>query len=145
MVRLSHFATEHTARTTGPKTALPGRTEAGGQMFVVEIPLPTLSLNKLQRMHWAQRKRLRDQYERIIRLVRRPCDRVKRYEFRCVKIERHGVRQLDHDNFVGGCKPLIDALKNVGLIWDDSPSYCRVKYTQHQIGTKRARTVVSIT
>ena len=30
---------------------------------------------------------------------------------------------LDPDNFIGGTKPLTDALKELGLIWDDSTKY----------------------
>lgn len=114
-------------------------------MLVIEIPLPTPSLNKLQRMHWAQRKRLRDQYERIIRSCRRSSDRVKRQQFRCVKIERHSARRLDHDNFVGGCKPLVDALVRAAVIWDDSPEYLEANYIQCKATAKTAKTVVTVT
>ena len=39
-------------------------------------------------------------------------------------------RELDYDNFVGGCKPMIDALKTVGFIIDDKPSWLDREYTQ---------------
>ena len=32
-------------------------------------------------------------------------------------------RKLDHDNLVGGCKQLIDALCDEGFVWDDCTNY----------------------
>jgi hypothetical protein len=51
---------------------------------------------------------------------------------RCVKITRRGSRTLDHDNLVGGCKPLLDALVKVGLIEDDTPELVTVEYAQER-------------
>ena len=47
-----------------------------------------------------------------------------------VVIERYGRRMLDDDNFRGGLKVVIDALKDVGLILDDSPKHITTKATQ---------------
>ena len=114
-------------------------------ILVVEIPLPTLSLNKLQRMHWAERAKLRDQYEQLFRMASSPLHRCLRREFRAVKIERHAVRLMDHDNFVGGCKPLVDALVRTHLIWDDSPEYVEVNYVQVKKARREiARCIVTI-
>lgn len=54
---------------------------------------------------------------RIVRIVRRY--RSARYE-------------LDHDNLVGGCKPLVDALVKVGLLADDTPALVHVTYEQER-------------
>lgn len=113
-------------------------------MITIEIPLPTPSLNKLQRMHFHARKRLRDSYERIFRARTTSLTRALPSQFRRVKIVRYGPRQLDHDNLVGGCKPVLDALKRAGLIWDDSPAFLAVDYRQLKAAPKQARTVVSI-
>ena len=114
-------------------------------MVRIEIPLPTPSLNRYKRMHWGAQKRLRDQYETLIRHQMRSLDRARPHQFRRVKIERYGSRLLDVDNFVGGCKPLIDALSRAGIIWDDSIRYVRVDYEQIKATAKTARTIVTIT
>ncbi len=51
-------------------------------------------------------------YVRIVRRHRRACD------------------ELDFDNLVGGCKPLVDALVKVRLIEDDRPGLVTVTYEQ---------------
>ena len=113
-------------------------------MFVIEFSEPTLSLNKLQRLHWAARKRVRDSYEQWFRWHARPEHRAKRSQFRHVTIERHGSKQLDHDNFVGGCKPLVDALIRARLIWDDSPDFLTVDYIQCKAKRSKTKTVVKV-
>ena len=55
-----------------------------------------------------------------------------------VHIIRRSPKKLDHDNFVGGCKPLLDCLRKVsrsnpsglGLIDDDNPDALTVTYQQ---------------
>ena len=37
---------------------------------------------------------------------------------------------LDKDNFIGGLKPLIDAIKELKLIYDDSPEFLDDDYKQ---------------
>jgi len=39
-------------------------------------------------------------------------------------------RLMDYDNLVGGAKPLVDALKALGMVRDDSPSWIKVDYQQ---------------
>lgn len=111
-------------------------------MLLIEIPMPTPSLNRLQRMHFHARKRLRDQYERICRARASSLHRARPGEHKCIRIERHAARELDHDNFVGGCKPLVDALNRAGLIWDDNPKHLRVEYRQVKATGKTARTLI---
>ena len=114
-------------------------------MLKIEIPMPTPSLNRLQRMHFHARTRLRNQYEQVIRLQMNQLNAAKSHQFRRVTIQRYGARLLDHDNFVGGCKPLLDALTRAGLLWDDSPGYLRVTYAQVSGAGKNYRTVLTIT
>jgi hypothetical protein len=40
------------------------------------------------------------------------------------------TRAYDLENFIGGLKPFIDALKNKGIIWDDGEKYWRGYYFQ---------------
>ena len=113
-------------------------------MLRIEIPLPTPSLNVLMRMHPQAKKRLRNQYITIFRAHATAVTRVKPGQFRKVWIERRGKRLLDHDNLVGGCKPLVDALERAGLIWRDSPRFVRVEYSQIKASAKRACTLVVV-
>ena len=58
-------------------------------------------------------------------------------------ITRHGPRFLDRDNMIGGCKSLIDAIRKVGLIVDDSPKWLDVTFLQEKCaGTNKKTTVV---
>lgn len=43
-----------------------------------------------------------------------------------LKIQRFGSRILDEDNYHGGCKKMIDAIKEKGLIVDDRPEWCEI-------------------
>ena len=113
-------------------------------MVRIEIPQPTPSLNVLLRMHHHAKKRLRDQYTTILRSHANAVSRAKPGQFRKVWIERRGVRLIDHDNLVGGAKPLLDALERSGLIWRDSPKFLRVEYSQTKTSAKRASTLVVV-
>lgn len=111
-------------------------------MFRAEIPTATPSLNKVKRMHFHAYRRLREQYETILRSRMHGFDLAN--GMRQVAITRWGSRELDLDNFVGGCKPLVDALKRCGLIVEDSPKYVRINYTQRKSPRKEVRTVVEV-
>lgn len=113
-------------------------------MLRIEIPMPTPSLNVLQRMHRQAIKRMRDQYTTIFRARATSLTRARPGQFRKVWIERRGKRLLDYDNLVGGCKPLVDALERSGLIWRDSARYVEIKYSQSQASAKRACTLVVV-
>lgn len=70
--------------------------------------------------------------------------RMKNYELLALRtkkkmtltIQRYGSRVYDTDNYHGGCKPLIDAIKETGLIVDDRPEWCDVVYLD-QVKCKR--------
>jgi hypothetical protein len=51
-----------------------------------------------------------------------------------VRITSFRVRLLDSDNHAGGCKGLIDCIKELGLIEDDSPKHIRLETAQIQVG-----------
>jgi hypothetical protein len=106
--------------------------------------MPTLSLNQLDRMHFHAVRHLRDRYTVICRLHTSSVNRARPHQHRRVTITRHGVKLLDYDNLVGGCKPLVDALNRAGLLWDDSPRYCDVTYRQEKTSAGQARTVVVV-
>jgi len=62
-----------------------------------------------------------------------------------VEITRYSPSKLlDFGNLVGGCKPLLDAMKNVGLIYDDSIAYIQDTYTQLKCSKGMEKTIVKI-
>lgn len=63
-----------------------------------------------------------------------------------VRITRFGSRLLDHDNLTGGAQPLVNGLKEIGLIHDDSPEWLTLEVKQEQVTNKmHERTEVEIT
>lgn len=102
--------------------------------IVLEIPEPSPSLNELLgRGHWSSYTACRRHWATLVMVAklnaRAPRDPLLGRAQ--VIIERIGPRELDHDNFVGGLKPVIDALKDNRLIADDSRQHIRLDAEQH--------------
>jgi hypothetical protein len=78
-------------------------------------------------MHWAEKKRLRHGFWNALAALTDVDNRMGGPEKMRVQITVHShgarVRRLDPDNLWGGCKPLIDAMRDVGLIKNDSPKW----------------------
>lgn len=113
--------------------------------YVVKISKVPPGLNELMRMHWAERKKIMEEWRKLISLemlaqnvpndilVGNPCKRA-------IKIEIYKKRLMDIDNLYGGVvKIILDAIKckkdelgNVvpNLIYDDSAKFTRVSIKQ---------------
>lgn len=103
----------------------------------IELPFVTPSLNQYLKWHWSKRARFRDQCCWLVRQALN--SRVTRDTWNCetrltVNITRYGSRTLDNDNFIGGCKPLLDALHYEGVIFDDTATWLYARY--HQVKDK---------
>ncbi len=61
-----------------------------------------------------------------------------------VTITRYAPRKLDHDNFVGGCKHLVDHMKNAHLIPQDDPKSVLITYNQEIVRKEHQRTEIEI-
>jgi len=62
-----------------------------------------------------------------------------------VRITRFACRLLDEDNLSGGVKPLLDSIKQAGLIEDDSPECIELCVRQEKVTNKvHERTEVEI-
>lgn len=59
-------------------------------------------------------------------------------------ITRHAPRCLDIDNYAGGCKALIDSLKEANLIPDDDPASISVEFRQKKCRQIEQRTEVEL-
>jgi hypothetical protein len=92
------------------------------------VPIVPPSANVYQRMHWAQKKRLRAKFTHALYrdLIVEGAGVDRAMAKRGVNIVVHSkgerVRRLDPDYLVG-CKALIDSLKDIGLIVNDSPKW----------------------
>ncbi len=92
------------------------------------------SRNVLDRLHWATKRRLKQEYALLIRNQMRTKphykELIKEPTKFTLEIVSYRKRYLDFDNLVGGCKQLIDALIDEQFIWDDSPKYLDLRVKQ---------------
>ena len=102
----------------------------------ITLPIRVESRNKLDKMHWASKRRLRQSYCLLVRNQMKINSITKaepkaKYVLGIVAFRRYRIR--DYDNLVGGCKQLIDALHKEGFIWDDDTDYIGIpKISQQQ-------------
>jgi hypothetical protein len=59
-------------------------------------------------------------------------------------ITRYAPRCLDIDNYAGGCKSLIDCLKEANLIPDDDPASINVEFRQKKCRQTEQRTEIEL-
>src|SRR5215469_16172004 len=62
-----------------------------------------------------------------------------------VRVCSYRVRPVDPDNLAGGCKPLLDALRNGGITPDDNPETITLTVEQQKVPSyARERTEIEI-
>ncbi|KKM92109.1 hypothetical protein LCGC14_1221780 [marine sediment metagenome] len=120
---------------------------------IVEIPRSIPSANQLRRKyrHPFAYKTLRETWQAEIYCKIRPEVRAQIERFVLkekpkmrVLIQLTKPRLYDLDNFVGGCKPIIDSLRKLGLIHNDSPHWLDLQVEQIQRSKMRAFTKIEI-
>lgn len=117
--------------------------ELDAMAIEITYPLATPSLNQWQRAHYHEQNNIKAQMTLVLRgaaSLREPHEIGPAR----VKIARYSAGTLDWDNLVGGCKPLLDALKSARLIVDDSPKWVAVTYAQFTALPKHGRTEIRI-
>ena len=99
---------------------------------IITLPIKVESRNKLDRQHWAVKRKAKQQYQLFIRnqmrLKKVELAAKKKYS---IEIISYRKKKLDYDNLIGGCKHLIDALIEEQFIFDDSPEYIDLKVEQY--------------
>jgi hypothetical protein len=100
-------------------------------MISLVIPRAPPSLNQTLRMHWSERRRLKQLWIKEIWVAAfeakiRSEPRMKSK----VEIDRRSPKLLDEDNCYGAIKVVLDALKDCGLIEDDSPEHIELRVSQ---------------
>lgn len=111
--------------------------------ITLTFPAATPSVNALHGRHWSAKAKERKRWGWLVRAaILNGSGRVPASERVQVRIVRHGARLLDHDNGVGGCKFLIDALVAEGFAIDDSPDHLELIFEQHVSRKEHYTTVV---
>ena len=90
---------------------------------IIAIPVEIKSQNVMERLHWSDRHRLRQEYELLIRnqMTLNDVEKAKKGQKFKLAITTYRNRLMrDEANISGGAKQMIDALVNEGFIWDDS-------------------------
>jgi len=92
------------------------------------IPNAVLSNNEVIKMHWAVKRATRRAYGWALQVVILESREIEpdflyRKTRRRVKIVSYRGRTLDPDNLSGGAKILIDAMRDLGLIFRDSKKW----------------------
>lgn len=116
--------------------------------MIIQIPLEVPSQNVTDRMHFMARHRLKKQWTLRVGLAAGvlhpegfPCKMA-------VTIHSYRTRRItDHANLVGGCKMVIDAIRDSGLIVDDSDKWMVATYKQDLASkspTRKPLTVITI-
>jgi hypothetical protein len=114
----------------------------------LSLPFATPSQNTYQRWHFRKQASYLAQVQMVIRseLNRQGLYGQQTTARKAsVVIRRYSSGSLDYGNLVGGCKPLLDALRYEGLIHDDSVRWLDDRYEQHEAKRGEARTEVEIT
>lgn len=114
--------------------------------LTVILPIVTPSPNVLLRMHWTERRKIKNDYMTWLAMANANDDKYKAKwkEKRKIQIISYRKRLLDPDNLVGSFKLLIDAVQETGLIFDDSPEYLILLPSEQEIDRENQRTEITI-
>ena len=109
----------------------------------ISLPRTAPSLNRLLRLHWADRRKLKDDWQWLLLAERAKGNFPKHQTKLKITITRFSPKLLDTDNLYGSCKIVLDAMKAVGILVDDSPSHIDLICSQAK-GKSRTQIKVEI-
>jgi len=90
-------------------------------------------------MHWAARDRYNKQWLRRVRLfARRPPKTWDPKRRVVVEIVLFCTRRYDRDNAYGSVKPILDALRHLGWVQNDSELWVDLDVSTQLVGRKRS-------
>ena len=115
-------------------------------MITLTIPELTPSLNVTLGGHWISRYKRRKHWSMLVLVAKSEARvfHVEPLEKASVTVTRYGGKKLDADNLAGGCKDLIDGLRDNGFIVNDDPDHLSVKFSQYPGVRRGKRTVIEI-
>ena len=104
-------------------------------MAKITIPVIAPSRNDLDKMHWSTRHRLMKSFkahiEGAIHDMDMKVNKITKPKKRKVLIYSYRKTLIkDKENLDGGHKQMVDTLKTLGLIWDDSEKYIDLRVFQ---------------
>lgn len=117
---------------------------------MIELTIPRLpkSPNSLRAHHWTVKHRDKKDWDMEVTIARNRIgsSRHPTRERKSVTVRLFSAKcPLDPDNLHGSIKPILDALKANGLIYDDAEEWLEYTVSQHKVATvKEARTEISI-
>lgn len=94
--------------------------------------------NKWQRMHWAERGRVKSAWKRTIWALIQRQDRswlmsmCEAHKVMHVEICLSHKKLYDTDNAYTSVKPVLDALRELKFLYEDAPAYLHLKVTQEK-------------
>jgi hypothetical protein len=95
--------------------------------------LPSLNMLKGNGRDSFRYRRYRRSYDKALAEQLNAVPRANRFRAGIItRLYGKGCRTYDNDNFIGGCKPLVDILKAYAVILDDKPSTWRGYYRQER-------------
>jgi len=104
-------------------------------MDIIQIQTAIKSRNLIDKLHWAEKRNLKNDYIFLIR-NQMHIKKLKKASYNSrykLGIYSYRKRLLDPDNLVGGCKQLIDALCDEGFIYDDNPKCVVLDIDQYKL------------
>jgi hypothetical protein len=137
-------------RTHAPRRRKAGterRSDPFARPVVITLGFATPSQNSYQRWHWGRQSKFKTDAQLIISAKlaelgiipqERPRERMK------LTIRRFSAGRLDRGNFIGGCKPILDALRDEMVIRDDSEAWLEDRYAQLDAPVGQPRTEIEI-
>jgi hypothetical protein len=121
--------------------------------MTIDVPRELESANRRDKLHWGGRHRLAKAWEHdiryeLLRMLQRapfPAAATTRRAVQITRVSPTG-RELDHDNCVTGGKPVLDALKRLGLIKNDSKKWLELRPARQATSTDgHHHTIIEIT
>lgn len=101
-----------------------------------------------QRMHWAIKNKWtrawKDEVRAALMMIKKP--KILPLKRANIKITFYACNLMDHDGAYNAAKPLLDVLKESGVIIDDSPKFIELKVEQIKVGHRiKEKTTILIT
>lgn len=101
------------------------------------------SLNKVLRMHWAKKRALWNDWRCNIRGEMRHVPTMAPLKRRVIIRLCHS-RMYDKDNAYGAVKPVVDALKEWALIFNDTAEWLDLTVEQQKCPHKQRHTIIEL-
>lgn len=101
----------------------------------VFIPIRANSQNDFHKRYWKKYYRIKKKWFKAIGFILGRGEHNDRKRSAWIIGYQPPRGMYDDQNFVGGCKPIPDALKEFGWIKDDNRKRFSCQYTQEKVGT----------